>query len=224
MKNQVKLAFVALGLITTMACKNQKKSDENAEIVEAVSEISLPNESDIHFDESISALESNDHSNAAMHLNKGVEALKREGEDLTGKSKEILDKSIDELGKIAKALEANKKIEVGQLQGSIVNAELAVGHEYLISEGIYVLTPPKKVDEKAIVDAFTRNLKNLETTTNKLKEDKDNPGHDLFKEGKELEKQNEEWLIKVDEHVKKTNAHFKEFHPQHYYPMVYPYL
>lgn len=221
MKNLLKLAVVSLGLLSTViSCKNDKKVEDA--VVEEVAEIGLPNESDIHFEEAITALESNDHTNAAMHLNKGIEALKKEGKELTGKPKETLDKSVTLLKTIEKALKNNKKIDVDNLQEAMANAELAIGHEYLISDEIYLLTPSNKVDDKAVVDAFIRNLRNLEKTTEKLKKDSDELGHILLKEGKDLEKQYKDWKTKVEDHVKRTNEHFKESHPKYHYPMSFP--
>lgn len=225
MRNTLKLSILSFGLLSMVACKNEAKPKEP--IVEEVAEIGLPNASDIHFDKAITALMSNDHTTAATHLKEGVVALKIEGEKLEGKSKESFNKSVKQLEGIEKALKDNKKISINDLQEAIANAELAVGHEYLITDDFYVLTEPEKTSDHLAQKEFRRNLKVLESTLKDEKGnkalDKDGSGQKLYDEGKKLEKQLTEVMDKIKDHNKRAREHIKEYHPEHHYPTYYPY-
>lgn len=225
MENNIKLSILGLGLLSLAACKNDVKPKDA--IVEEMAEIGLPNESDIHFDEALTALMSNDHNTAATHLKGGIEALKKEGEKLEGKSKKSLDTSVERLTDIEKALNANKKISVDALQEAIVNAEVAVGHDYLITDDIYVLTEPEKTQDHLAQKDFRKNMKVLEKTTNeeatKKAADEDGSGQKLYDEGKDLERQLTELMGKIKDHNKRANEHIKTHHPEHHTPMYYPY-
>lgn len=226
MKNQLKLVVLSLVLVSVISCKKETKSKDA--IVEEVTEIGLPNESDIYFDETITLLESNDHTKAALQLNKGIEALKTEGKELTGKAKETLDRSISQLKAIQKGLKSNQKIDVINLQEAMANAELAIGHDYLISDDVYLFTEPEKSKDHISQKEFRKNLKILESTLknedgNKSL-DKDGSGQKLYDEGKELEKELETLMLKIKDHNKRANEHIKTHHPEHHYPTYQPYF
>ena len=142
MKTLVKTSVIVLSLLTIFSCK--EKNDETTDVttVEEVSEIGFPNESDIHFDNAITALESNNAKKAAEELSKGVKTLSEEGKNLTGKGKTTLDNSIESLNKMVMALKNDETIAPDNLMETILNAEVAVGHDYLITDDLYLLTNP----------------------------------------------------------------------------------
>ena len=209
MKTLVKISVIALSLLTVFSCK--EKNDENSDVttVEEVTELGLPNQSDIHFDNAITALENNNANKASQELDKGIVALKKEGKNLSGKSKTKLSSSINTLNKIEMALNQDKSIKVNHLKEAILNAEVAVGHDYLITDDLYLLTEPEKVDDKTIIDNFSSNMKQLETTNEELHDDGDDIGQKLYREGADLQKQYDNWLVKVKDNNKKANKHLQ---------------
>ena len=92
---------------------------------------------------------------------------------------------------------------------TILNAEVAVGHDYLITDDLYLLTNPEKVEDKSIIDIFSKNMKQLENTDDVLQDDGDSMGQKLYREGAELEKQYNEWLAKVKDHNQRANEHIQ---------------
>ncbi|MEO2053453.1 MAG: hypothetical protein AB3N10_08850 [Allomuricauda sp.] len=209
MKTLVKTSVIVLSLLTIFSCK--EKNDETTDVttVEEVSEIGFPNESDIHFDNAITALESNNAKKAAEELSKGVKTLSEEGKNLTGKGKTTLDNSIESLNKMVMALKNDETIAPDNLMETILNAEVAVGHDYLITDDLYLLTNPEKVEDKSIIDIFSKNMKQLENTDDVLQDDGDSMGQKLYREGAELEKQYNEWLAKVKDHNQRANEHIQ---------------
>lgn len=228
MKNIKRITLLSiLAIIATVvfSCKEHKKEELKADVIEDETVVNLPNKSDIHFDEAIAALSKKEYKSAGEHLASGVKELKEEAKNKGSQFKTNLDTSIKHLTDISEQLKKGEKADVDALRNLIANAEINVAHDYLVTDDVYVLTEPEKVKESRLHKALDHNLKSLEEGTSKLAGDAKKEGEKLEAEGKKLKDDYETWKKKVEEHRKKTEEHFKKHQPEYiyeYYGVMHP--
>ncbi len=217
--NKIVMVAFATALFTSCNNKESKNKATNIEddIVKTETIDEVPRISDEDFDKAIKAYAANDKAEASAQIQKGILALKAEGETVDGLRKVNLDYAIDQLTNIAGRLDSDEDISSEGLKEAIVNAELNINHEYLSgTEDVYMLVKPVNVSSaktKRNFSTMVANLKKEEATLDKSsKKDRDR----LLKEGETLEKELKAWETKAKAYSKKTNDHFKAYSPEYY--------
>ena len=209
------VALLTLVLVTVVIVSCKETKNEKVDVIEDQELTELPNKSDIAFDKAMTALDKKDYKIAGEHLATGVKDLKEEAKTkgATSKFKANLDTSIKHLFDISKQLRKGEKTDADGLRNMIANAEINVAHDYLVTDDMYVLTAPDKVNESKLHKALGVNLKNLETGTSELKGEAKKAGEKLEAEGEKLKKDYEAWKKRAEAHAKKAETFFKEYKP-----------
>lgn len=225
MKRIYVLIFVLIAMVLVSCKENEAKKE--ALINEAIEETTVnevPKESDKYFSKALASLKAKDRQVASKEIRQGVDALLKEGKDVSGLYKVNLERAIAQLKAIAQTLKDNNDVSEEIFREAVANAEINIAHQYLATSAVYVLTPKEKVRDAWLHKIFDVNLKNLEARgTYKLKDDAVKTGDILSAEGKKLKKEYEAWKLRAEEHLKKTEAHFKEHQLENALPMgVFP--
>ncbi len=206
----IKLLPVFLIAISFVGCKeNQAKKEAITEdVIEETTVGVVPRESDMHFQQALSAYENNNKPEAVKEINAGIDALDKEAKDVSGLYKMNMEAARDQLRNIAGKLDDNFDISIEGYREAVANAEINVAHNYLATDDVYMLTPKEKVKENYLHRALDRDLINLEAGTKKLEGDAKKEGQKLDVEGIKLKKDFEDWARRADEHAKKVEEHF----------------
>lgn len=144
--------------------------------------------------------------------------MEKEGKDVNGLYKVNLDKAMVVIQRIIKNLENNKKFPMEMLQEAIANAEINIAHDLLTTNDIYVLEEPDQVKASKTTKHLNRTLSNLKRENPKMTDEANRHGGTLLKEGKELEKEFQNWeqKAKAGAYNKKSNEYFKKYNPNYY--------
>lgn len=214
MKNTRMLLFMAV-FIALLGCKNSSDKAGDEQFIEENTAVRLPNKSDKFFFDALEALNNKDHTKAANLLNEGVAAVRNEGKDATGPYQISLHDATIVIERIAEDIKNDKNYSLRQLKEAILNAEISISHDYLVSTDVYVLTKPDMAKANTITKRFNRTVANLKKEADLDKAGK-KEGDALLKEGEKLEKEFINWQQKVMAYNKKANEHFKNNSPEYY--------
>lgn len=211
------LLVLAASAIVVSSCDKKDKKVEVVDVVDNQMSMELPNKSDIAFEKALMALDKSEYKLAGEHVDHGIMELKEEAKSKGSTLKNKLDNSIKQLTGVSEQLKKGIKIDAEALRNLIVNAEINVAHDYLVTEDTYILTEPEKVNDSRLHKVLDHNLKSLEAETSKLTGDAKKEGEKLQAEGKKLNDDYKAWKKRAKEHIKKTEAHFKKHQPEFVY-------
>lgn len=215
MKNTKILLFTAL-FIALSGCKNNPDKTGDEQFIEESTAVRLPNKSDKYFADALDALDKNDKTKAVNLLEEGIAAVRKEGKDAKGPYQVSLHDATITIERIAKAIKDNKSYSLTQLKEAILNAEISISHDYLVSTDVYVLTKPDMAKANQITKRFNNTVSNLKKEAASMDNAGKKEGHALLKEGENLEKEFIDWQQKVRQFNQKANEHFKNNSPEYY--------
>ncbi|MCL5128248.1 hypothetical protein [Algibacter sp. L4_22] len=228
MKNlkNIRLLFVLVAsgmVVSSCGNKEKKEAEEVTDVVENEVSMELPNKSDIAFEKALMALDKNEYKSAAEHINYGAKELKTEAKDKGSEFIESVDVSINQLTEFSKLLEKGKKVDIDALRSVMANAEINVGHDYLVTDDTYILTEPEKVNDSQLEKVLDHNMKSLKAGKSKLTGATKKEGEKLEAQGEKLKEDYIAWKKRAKAHAKETEAYFKEHQPENVYPVgVFP--
>lgn len=199
------ITLMSLLLLTTFSCKD--KSTKDIAMVDETTEMEIPNISDTHFEMALKALQDDDKKKASEELDKGKQGLIDESGNviLTLKGKDKLDNALFALDEMSTTLKNGGTVDENKLRESMLNAELEIRHNYLVTEDVYALTTPKNKEENEVRDIFDNNMEALKSFNKDLKMDNQKKAKTLLAEGEQLNKEYDQWLEKVKAHNAKAS-------------------
>ncbi|RIV71335.1 hypothetical protein D2U88_08065 [Flagellimonas aequoris] len=198
-------SLLILLILFSVSCKNNEAKE--IALADETTEVELPNISDAHFELALQAVQNKDKLKAAEEIQKGKEGLINESGRviLTLKGKDQLDSAVFNLDQMAETLKNGGTVEMNKLREAILEAELVIKHNYLVTEDYYVLTSTKNKEENEVRDVFNNNMEALDAFNKDLKADNKDTAKKLYAEGEKLGKEYKEWLEKVKVHNAKTS-------------------
>ncbi|NDV44753.1 hypothetical protein [Flagellimonas sediminis] len=197
--------FLILLMLLSVSCKNQ--DNKEIALADETTELEIPNISDAHFELALQSVQNKDNLKAAEEIQKGKQGLINESGRviLTLKGKDQLDSAVFKLDEMANTLKNGGTVELNEFRETILEAELVIKHNYLVTEDFYVLTSTKNKEENQVRDVFTNNMEALDAFNKDLKTDNKDTAKKLYAEGVELGKEYKQWLEKVKVHNAKTS-------------------
>jgi len=199
------ITLMSLLVLTTFSCKD--KTTRDVAMVDETTEMEIPNISDTHFELALKALQENDKLKAAEELDKGKQGLIDESGNiiLTLKGKDQLDNALFDLDEMSNTLKNGGTVDERKLRETMLNAELEISHNYLVTEDVYTLTTPKTMEENEMREIFKNNMEALKAFNKDLKLDHRETAKKLLSEGEQLNKEYNQWLDKVKTHNAKAS-------------------
>lgn len=203
---------VVLAALSLIACKNpkSKKAEQDTVMLEKTEKVSLKNNSDKRFESALQAIKGKEYKVAGDRLMEGVDELKAEAHEFEGSRMGDLEPQLRELTSYANTLKKGTSVDSRSLKELIANAELKVGHNYLLNDDVYVISRPERVEDAHLVAKLHSTMNKLDKSSKSLKGEAKKESERLAKEGEKLNKDYQDWKKKVEKHFEKVNAHFKK--------------
>lgn len=219
------LMVMIFTLVSFISCKKKDHTDtlptDNAVAAEETIKVT-PQESDIFFNKALKSIENDDRETASKQIIKGVEALEKEGANKTGQSKLNLDVAMDQLRDIAGKLSDNYDVSVIGYKEAVANAEINIGHSYLATDQVFVITPKDKAKANKRLRNLDYELKNMAAGNAKLTGDAKKAGEAIQLEGEQLKKEYQDWEKRVDAHLKRTSEQVDKHKSEYNFDWDYP--
>ncbi|AWG20110.1 hypothetical protein FFWV33_00535 [Flavobacterium faecale] len=227
MKNSKRILAGAI-LVSSLclnSCQKRHHDKEAENVVEKIEEESvindIPNPSDAHFSEAIKQLEAKNYKEVAQNIQLGIQAIKQESKGDGGLYKVNLDNAIAALEQISTDFNSNKIISESTLKEVVANAEINVAHDYLATSDVYTIVQPEVKKNNTAVKRMENNLailKQKETAKVKLEVSKERQL--LINEGQKLQTELKVLQAKINEHIKRSDAHIKNNYPEEYEEII----
>lgn len=219
------LIVMVFTLVSFTSCKKKDNTDtlptDNAVAAEETIKVN-PQESDIYFNKALTSIKNNERQKASKEIIKGVEALEKEGSKNSGQSKVNLDLAADQLRDIAGKLSDNYDVSLIGYKEAVANAEINIGHSYLATDNVFVITPKDKAKANKRLRNLDYELKNMAAGNAKLTGDAKKAGEAIQLEGEQLRKEYQDWEKRVDAHLKRTSKQVDKHKSEYNFDWDYP--
>lgn len=174
------------------ACNNKEKKFDSKEkidkqesksdiIVEEESMIELVNRSEVYFDNAIELIDVKSYEDASGNLILAIDALEDEAIYFDEEQEKSLDDLISKMSSINSKLESAENIDEPALMKEIAEAEVLVGHKYLLVSKSYLIEAPETAKE-----FLKKSITKLEQGTTRMEGQAKIAGKEIVKDTKLL--------------------------------------
>lgn len=210
----MKLRTILLLLLSVFLFLSCGNSNSDGEIIESTEVDEIPNLSDIHFEEALTAFKGNDIKNAARHIRDGIAALQKEATDTTRSvNQAALKKSVEQLNQLASDIQADKVRDTDRLREAFANAALTISHDYLVFDDIYFLEKPEKVDDIKLNRDFDKAVKSFSVIKKNLPESAKMEADRIETETESLRAKRAELDRQISDHLQNMHSFVKQHKP-----------